>query len=419
MPAADAIIGGLNAGTKLAELKQQQRRDAFDQQQAKLANYESIVGDAEKSLQRFQQEMAIKRAAATSPEGQKLIDDQYAQLYKSVITPISRAGEKAFQQGIPVDTPVQLARLLPYQQLPDLNAQAVVAAQAAGGVKAAETQGALPGKKEFDTFQTDNDIRLAQERGRQSQITAAVPRRERIINEAPDELAPPQIGQIYGIENATVGDLKRANIFLPEDNKTLREIIPANAAYRGLVKSGTSALEVMQNNPDVAPIGDIVEFGENVKAQAVSLARQIGFDVADVDLDSAVIQTEVEKIAGANRELRATMISMAYASAIAKGQTGQGLSDKDVANEVKQLGGDARTPEGMQRAMMAFMDRTETDYRTRIANTLNQPPPKSAYSMTSEELVQMIEQAGGFENLPEQDQRVVRARAKFLEQREQ
>ena len=62
---------------------------------------------------------------------------------------------------------------------------------------------------------------------------------------------------------------------------------------------------------------------------------------------------------------------------------------------------------------------SETDYRTRIANTLNQPPPKSAYSMTSEELVQMIEQAGGFENLPEQDQRVVRARAKFLEQREQ
>ena len=160
MPTGASIIGGLNAGTNMAMLKQQQRRDAFDMQQKKLANYESIVGNAEKSLQRFQEEMAIKRAAATSPEGQKLVDEQYAELYKSVITPISRAGEKAFQQGIPVDTPVQLARLLPYQQLPDLNAQAVVAAQAAGGVKAAETQGALPGKKEFDTFQTDNDIRL-------------------------------------------------------------------------------------------------------------------------------------------------------------------------------------------------------------------------------------------------------------------
>ena len=163
----------------------------------------------------------------------------------------------------------------------------------------------------------------------------------------------------------------------------------------------------------------MAEFSENIRAQAVALAKQIGVDIGSVDLESPVIQTEIEKLAGANRELQATMISMAYASAIAKGQTGQGLSDKDVANEVKQIGGDARTGEGMQRAVMAFMDRTETEYRTRIANTLNRMPPKSAYSMTSDELVQMIEEAGGFENLPEQDQMIVRARAKFLNQREQ
>ena len=223
MPTGASIIGGLNAGTNMAMLKQQQRRDAFDMQQKKLANYESIVGNAEKSLQRFQEEMANKRAAATSPEGQQLVDDQYAELYKSVITPISRAGEKAFQQGIPVDTPVQLARLLPYQKLPDLNAQAVVAAQAAGGVKAAETQGALPGKKEFDTFQTDNDIRLAQERGRQAQITAGVPRRQN-INQVTEQVSQTGAEPLEGIGRSIMADVEQSTGIVAGISKGLSSV---------------------------------------------------------------------------------------------------------------------------------------------------------------------------------------------------
>jgi len=419
MPAGASIIGGLNAGTNMANLQRQRKRDEFDMQQAKVSEYTSIVDNAEKTLEKFSEQMAIQRAAARNLEDQALIDQKWQETFKSVTTPLSRAGEKSANAGIPVDPIAQLARLEPYRKLPDLNAQMVVEAQAAGTKKAAETQGALPGKKDFDTFQTENDIKLAQERGRQARLTAAVPRHQRVTNENLEELAPPQISQIFGMQNATVGDLRRENIFLPDDKATIRELIPANTAYKGLVSSGTTALEVLQTNPDVAAVGGLAEFWEGIRAQSTVFAREAGIDIGNVNLESAVIQDQVAKLAGANRELQATMISMAYASAIAKGQTGQGLSDKDVANEVKQIGGDARTPEGMQRAVMAFMERTESEYRGRIQNTLNKMPPKSAYSMSSDELVQMIEQVGGFENLPEEDQRVVRARAKFLEQREQ
>ena len=74
MPRGASIEGGLNAGTRLGELKQQQRRDEFDQQQVKLSNYQSIVGSAEESLAALNEQMAIKRAAAPSSKDQHLIE---------------------------------------------------------------------------------------------------------------------------------------------------------------------------------------------------------------------------------------------------------------------------------------------------------------------------------------------------------
>lgn len=160
MPRGASVVGGLNAGTRLGELKQQQRRDEFDQQQVKLSNYQSIVGSAEESLAALNEQMAIKRAAAPSSKDQHLIDQKYLETYQNMINQLSRTGERALKAGVPVDVPAQLAPLTLYRELADLNAEAVVEAQAAGANKTATSQAELPAKKEFDTFQTDNDIRL-------------------------------------------------------------------------------------------------------------------------------------------------------------------------------------------------------------------------------------------------------------------
>jgi len=50
MPAGASIIGGLNAGTNMANLQRMKKRDEFDMQQAKVSEYNSIVGNAEKTL---------------------------------------------------------------------------------------------------------------------------------------------------------------------------------------------------------------------------------------------------------------------------------------------------------------------------------------------------------------------------------
>jgi hypothetical protein len=131
--------------------------------------------------------------------------------------------------------------------------------------------------------------------------------------------------------------------------------------------------------------------------------------------NSEEIDDAVRELAGENRELASIMISMAYASAIAKGQTGTSLSDKDIVNEIRAVGGNARTASGRRRALMGFVERAESGYRDRIASTLNRPPPKTPYSMNYDELLNYVNMFGGWESMPEDDQAVVRARFEYLD----
>ena len=174
MPTGASVIGGLRTGGELSRINQMKKRSEFDMQQQRLGNYESIVGNAAKTLEKFRGEMAIKRAAAKNLEDQALIDQKWQEVFESVTTPLSRTGEKALAAGVPVDVPAQLAQLEPFRQLPDLNAQAVVAAQGAGMKKGIE-----------EKIITDENIREAQEtqelaleqireRGRQQQITKGI-----------------------------------------------------------------------------------------------------------------------------------------------------------------------------------------------------------------------------------------------------
>jgi len=169
-----------------------------------------------------------------------------------------------------------------------LNAQAVVAAQAAGGVKAAETQGALPGKKEFDTFQTDNDIRLAQERGRQAQITAGVPRRQN-INQVTEQVSQTGAETIEGIGRSIMADVEQSTGIEAGISKGLSSIF-------GQFKEGT--------NPRLDAAQRVKNFNQEIK---FALSRNPKYPVAEmkaiqkdmlIDADAWIVdpQSEARKV---------------------------------------------------------------------------------------------------------------------------
>jgi len=129
---AGGFSRGIAAGTAMRNQRMLQEKQKFDIQQARIDNFDKIVTDAESTLKQLNEQFAMKRAAAPTGEDQAKIDQLYQQSFESVIKPISRAGELANQSGVPIDLPVSLARFVPLRQLPDLNAEALVGAQAKG-----------------------------------------------------------------------------------------------------------------------------------------------------------------------------------------------------------------------------------------------------------------------------------------------
>ena len=220
MATPGAVIGGIQSGSNFARLQQARRRDEFDQKQIKLGEYNSIVGQAEKTLKSLSEQMAIKRAAAPTGEDQAKVDAEYQEMYKSVITPLSRAGESAMQQGIPVDVPVELARLVPFQQLPDLNAEQLLAAQGAGRKKGAEKQAEFAAQTEAQPFKGGKEF-VDKETGQTVILTQSgevvpvgqlgkLPSTRINVEQALPEEAQPQQPEFAGIGQQVMEDIRQS-----------------------------------------------------------------------------------------------------------------------------------------------------------------------------------------------------------------
>ncbi len=80
MPVAQALTGGLNAGTAFATLQQSRRRDAFDQQQKQVENYNSIVGTLADTLEKTKAATEMQLSQETDPKKRELILKGYVQL---------------------------------------------------------------------------------------------------------------------------------------------------------------------------------------------------------------------------------------------------------------------------------------------------------------------------------------------------
>jgi len=145
MPAAQAITGGIRAGTGFASLQQQRKRDAFDQQQTQVENYNSIVGDMGKTLESAKAQFEARLATTSDLPGKQKIMGEWETFYNGIVSNASRAGQLAASRNVPVDPVAQVARLTPFQNLRDLNAEAALAgsqAATAEGQKAGEVSAA-------------------------------------------------------------------------------------------------------------------------------------------------------------------------------------------------------------------------------------------------------------------------------------
>jgi hypothetical protein len=77
-------------------------------------------------------------------------------------------------------------------------------------------------------------------------------------------------------------------------------------------------------------------------------------------------RSRLSEIAGANAELRATLIAAAYATAAANGDSGRSLSDKDVSNVLETFGADINDPQTFLKIMQNNREKLVGQYENRL-----------------------------------------------------
>jgi hypothetical protein len=412
---SNSFSSGFGAGLGLGQVREMQRRTQIMQQQTDeqikqnlLDAYQKSVADSVNLLSNAAPKVAAEIKLAMDAGNLKQAQQKrsvWEMTRKNILDSTLALSKKGMKQGLfgPDQVNNVMDQIRISAQLQDPAAQ-----------KQLETDIATQGAIETEAGKQPYAIQRIQETGRQTRLTKAMPQRVQTEEIGQDQLANPAISQIYGFHDATVGELKAKNIFIPEDKSLLRGLIPARVSHNEVGFNASKALQILERSPDVASLGDAAEWADKIRTVSLDMARAMNMTVTAMP-NSEEIDDAVRELAGENRELASIMISMAYASAIAKGQTGTSLSDKDIVNEIRAVGGNARTASGRRRALMGFVERAESGYRDRIASTLNRPPPKTPYLMNYDELLNYVNMFGGWESMPEDDQAVVRARFEYLD----
>jgi hypothetical protein len=170
------------------------------------------------------------------------------------------------------------------------------------------------------------------------------------------------------VESSLVGTPQELNVSGAEFTR-LRD---SQVATTAVISSVNEMLQMLEANPNINTIvGSAAAFANNIRAEARALGNATGTR-AEVDkyMNPDRFTSDFQELGIRNREMQSLVVGLAYTKARAnEGAGGRGLTDADVKNAIKEIGGDIADPVAFSRVLRNLAARTarnfEIDYKTR------------------------------------------------------
>ena len=270
---------------------------------------------------------------------------------------------------------------------------------------------------------TPQDLATARLTGRQQDVqqaaaTTAATTQARLGVErqfSQQEQVSPAVSAAIGVPGLTKGQAQQAGISEPQSPQDERELGAAFEGFNNVLTTTNQVFDLVEGNPDiVGASGSISRIADTARTQAMQIASSTGIPV-NASTDPSAYKDELQRIGVQNEQLQAAFIDLAFAAAIASGQTGKGISDTDVTRFLRTIGAGAGTKEGLQQAMMGFLERADNSYRSKAKTKIGIEPPKTPYGMSLKEIGQITPEQ--FQSMAPSDQRALRMRIDFLDKR--
>jgi hypothetical protein len=133
---------------------------------------------------------------------------------------------------------------------------------------------------------------------------------------------------------------------------------------------------LVKGKPEIMSVaGGLSSLATHVVSQAEGLAKLTGIKI-EASQDAASYKEELGKLGIAGKDsavLESAIVNLAYSAAVASGQSGRSVSDRDVARFIKEIGGGLGSPDQFIGVLDAFQKRMDRNLEIR-RNVLTRKP---------------------------------------------
>lgn len=187
----------------------------------------------------------------------------------------------------------------------------------------------------------------------------------------------PYIARETGLPpETTIGDARAQGITGKIDASTQRELQTVQTGVKNASDAIGRMRVLLKKNPDVNALGpQITAAAQNLRADVTSVGKALGIDWLknqDTNFDQFIPQLKEAGIQSA--EMQSLVLDLAYMSAVARGQHGQGLSDKDVAKFAKIVGTAQSDPAQLLAVLDSVEQRFDVAYRNQFETAVGARP---------------------------------------------
>ena len=158
--------------------------------------------------------------------------------------------------------------------------------------------------------------------------------------------------------------------------KEIAGLRQSEISTRDFVDTVQDTLDLLHSSPDANTFAaSAVSLVNNLKQELVAVSRLAGLEVPAVLDDPARYATELDSLKIASPRLRSLVTSLAYSRALSLhgGDGGRSISDRDVREAVKEIGGKTADPVAFSKILEDVANRSIRRFKTTYKVLLDKP----------------------------------------------
>lgn len=147
----------------------------------------------------------------------------------------------------------------------------------------------------------------------------------------------------------------------PQERRTIQD---QQIAASNFVSTARDTLQLIQQNPDANTlVGNIASFVNNLQAEAKAAGRAAGFEFEEDILDPSRYEQTFDDLGILNDRLKSLFVSLSFQAAMASGQSGRSVSDRDVERFLRQVGEQSSDPRALAAVLTDIATRTVRNFK--------------------------------------------------------